>query len=222
MFYWNFVFGYLRPFPDIYIETATASKIPPIYLKKRIYSQESLGLFSDLLHNNDWSEVLSNNNPQDAFQMFSDCYRDTYDKCFPLRTIKCGYRTRKPWLSEGLKRSIQTKNKLYRQKQKSKRLEHEIIHKIYRNKLNKLLLMAETKLYEQRLEENKCNLKGSWRVLKEIIHKKRVLHHAAAFSLMIRLQMTSKLLPMASIHFSLILGQTCQKHSLRHPLSYNV
>ena len=105
--------------------------------------------------------------------MFSDCYRDAYDKCFPLRTIKCGYRTRKPWLSEGLKRSIQTKNKLYHRKQKSKRPEHEIIYKKYRNKLNKLLLVAERKHYEQRLEENKCNLKGSWCVLKEIIHKKK-------------------------------------------------
>ena len=29
--------------------------------------------------------------------------------------------------------------------------------------------MAERKHYEQRLEENKCNLKGSWRVLKDNI-----------------------------------------------------
>ena len=93
-------------FPIFYIDKATDNKNPPKYLKKRIYSQESLGLFSDLLQNNEWSDVLSSNNPQDAFQMFSDCYRDAYDKCFPFRTIKCGYKTRKPWLSEGLKRSI--------------------------------------------------------------------------------------------------------------------
>ena len=168
-------------FPIIYIDKATDNKNPPKYLKKRIFSQESLGLFSDLLQNNDWSDVLSSNNPQDAFQMFSDCYRDAYDKCFPLSTIKCGYRTRKPWLSEGLKRSIQTKNKLYHRKQKSKRLEHETICKKYRNKLNKLLLLVEKKHYEQRLEENKCNLKGSWRVLKDIIHKKKSVSSCSRF-----------------------------------------
>ena len=135
----------------------------------------------NLLQNNDWSNVLSSDNPQDAFQLFSDCYRDVYDKCFPLRTIKCGYKTRKPWLSEGLKRSIKTKNKLFHWKQKTKRLEHETIYKKYRNKLNKLLLMAERKHYEQCLEENKCNLKGSWRVLNDIIHKKKDVSSCSRF-----------------------------------------
>ena len=107
-----------------YIEKATGIKNPPTYFKKRIYSQESLELFSNLLQNNDWSDVLSSDNPQDAFQLFSDCYRDGYDKRFPLRTIKYGYKTRKPWLSEGLKRSIPTKNELFHRKQKTKRLEH--------------------------------------------------------------------------------------------------
>ena len=83
-------------FPIFCIDKATDNKNPPKYLKKCIYSQESLGLFSNSLQNNDWSDVLSSNNPQYAFQMFSYCYRDAYDKCVSLRTIKCGYRTRKP------------------------------------------------------------------------------------------------------------------------------
>ena len=93
---------------------------------------------------------------------------------FPAQDYKMRYKTRKPWLSEGLKRSIKTKNKLFHRKQKTNWLEHETIYKKYRNKLNKVILMAERKHYEQRLEENKCNLKGSWRVLKDtcIIHKK--------------------------------------------------
>ena len=195
-------------FPIFYIDKATGIKNPPKYFKKRIYSQESLELFSNLLQNNDWSNVLSSENPQDAFQLFSDCYRDVYDKCFPLRTIKCGYKTRKPWLSEGLKRSIKTKNKLFHRKQKTKRLQHETIYKKYRYKLNKLLLMAERKHYEQRLEENKCNLKGSWCVLKDIIDKKRMFHHVPTFSLITKLQVTSKLWPMALIRFPLIPVQT--------------
>ena len=61
---------------------------------------------------------------------------------FPAQDYKMRYKIRKPWLSEGLKRSIKTKNKLFHRKQKTKRLEHENIYKKYRNKLNKLLLMA--------------------------------------------------------------------------------
>ena len=42
------------------------------------------------LQNNNWSDALSSYDPQDAFQMFSDCYRDAYGKYFPLRTIEYG------------------------------------------------------------------------------------------------------------------------------------
>ena len=41
--------------------------------------------------------------------------------------------------------------------------------------------MTEKKHYEQRLEENKCNLKGSWRVLKVIIHKKKSVSSCSRF-----------------------------------------
>ena len=40
--------------------------------------------------------------------------------------------------------------------------------------------MTEGKHYEQRLE-NKCNLKGSWRVLKDIIHKKKSVSSCSHF-----------------------------------------
>ena len=41
--------------------------------------------------------------------------------------------------------------------------------------------MAEKKHYEQRLEENKWNLKGFWRVLKDIIHKKKSVSSCSRF-----------------------------------------
>ena len=41
--------------------------------------------------------------------------------------------------------------------------------------------MAERKHYKQRLEENKCNLKGSWRLLKYIIHKKKDVSSCSRF-----------------------------------------
>ena len=41
--------------------------------------------------------------------------------------------------------------------------------------------MAEWKHYEQRLEENKCNLTGPWRVLKDLIHKKKDVSSCSRF-----------------------------------------
>ena len=105
--------------------------------------------------------------------MFTDKFTEVYEKCFPLKSYKFGYKTRKPWLTEGLKNSTDRKNKLYFRKQKTHNPEHERIYKKYRNKLNKLIHLAEQHYYEARLEENKNNLKRSWLILKEILNNRR-------------------------------------------------
>ena len=51
--------------------------------------------------------------------------------------------------------------------------EHEYNYKRYRNKLNKLLLDAERNHYNDILNNNKNNMKKSWKILKEIINKKK-------------------------------------------------
>ena len=136
-----------------------------------MYSVENQEKFARLLRERNWSDALSSEDPQSAYSLFSQGYIDMYNECFPLRTVKSGYKTRKPWLSEGLKKSIERKNKLYHRKQKTKNPEHEIIYKKYRNKLNKLMSIVEREYYENRLQEIKQNLKASWRILKEILNK---------------------------------------------------
>ena len=138
-----------------------------------MYSVENQEKFARLLRERNWSDVLSSEDPQSAYSLFSQGYIDMYNDCFPLRTVKSCYKTRKPWLSEGLKKSIERKNKLYHRKQKTKNPEHEIIYKKYRNKLNKLMSIVEREYYEHRLQENKQNLEASWRILKEILNKNK-------------------------------------------------
>ena len=62
--------------------------------------------------------MLESNDPQDAFTSFHNNFINLYDKCFPIETIKLSYRNRKPWLTDGLRKSIKHKNKLYRLKMK--------------------------------------------------------------------------------------------------------
>ena len=51
--------------------------------------------------------------------------------------------------------------------------EHEIIYKRFRNKLNHLITKAEREYYSKLFEEHKGNLKKSWKILKEVINKKK-------------------------------------------------
>ena len=100
--------------------------------------------------------------PQDAYTTFLRDFTAHYDTCFPIKVVKHGYRNRKPWLTDGLKKSIKNKNKLFRRCKKTKYTQHELEYKRYRNKLHGLLLKAEKDHYDKLLEDNKNNLKKSW------------------------------------------------------------
>ena len=109
---------------------------------------------------------MTETDAQIAYSQFYKDLKGIYDTCFPVKTFKQGYRTRKPWLSEEMKRAIKLKNKLYRKSKKSDNPEHEIHYKRFKNSLNKKLIQQEKEHYDNLLNENKSNMKKSWRILK--------------------------------------------------------
>ena len=83
------------------------------------------------------------------------------------------YHLSKPWLSKGLLKSIRTKNKLYRQYLTNQSSHYEIRYKNDKNKLNHSLTIAKRIYYEKIIDASKSNAKATWRVLNEIIKKKK-------------------------------------------------
>ena len=65
--------------------------------------------FSSKMSEIHWDGVLHTSNVQNAYTMFYNEFCDVYNTCFPVKVFKQGYRTRKPWLSEGMKKSIKVK-----------------------------------------------------------------------------------------------------------------
>ena len=94
-----------------------------------------------------------------------------HDQCFPITKIKTKYNNRKPWLTEGLRSSIKSKNKLYRKYKKVDSVANETTHKLYKNKLKKCLISAEKSYYFELIKKHKNNLRKSWNVIKSIINK---------------------------------------------------
>ena len=102
--------------------------------------------FSESLREHEWNNVLNTNDPQDAYSTFLNDYTSIYEKSFPLKSFKNGYKNRKPWLTEGLKASIEKKNKMFRRCKKVNDPELERIYKNHRNKLNSLIHIAEKEI----------------------------------------------------------------------------
>ena len=142
------------------------------FTRRKIYDI-TINTFKSKLIQADWSNVLLEEDPQSAYDVFHAKYITLYNSCFPHITIKKGYKTRKSWLTDGLKKSINHKNNLYCQLKKRPTLQNELDYNAYKIKLNKILNSAERKFYHDQLEDHKGNLKRFWQITKSIINKNR-------------------------------------------------
>ena len=78
--------------------------------KMNLKNYETLKL---LISQYDWSNVTNHDTCQNAFTLFYDNLKSLFDKAFPVVRVKKRYKNKIPWLTESLKVSIKTKNKLY-------------------------------------------------------------------------------------------------------------
>ena len=121
---------------------------------KRFYSDRNKQHFLQLISDLDWNKIYNSCDSQQTFSLYHQIFTKHYGKCFPKKEIKTKYDNRKPWLSEGLKQSIKIKNKLYKKSIKIKSSYNEMKYKMYKNKINQLLLKAEKKYYSDILNTN--------------------------------------------------------------------
>ena len=55
-----------------------------------------------------WQTVLNTIEPQLAYSSFQNIFMQCYESCFPIKRMQSVYKSRKPWLSNGLIKSIKT------------------------------------------------------------------------------------------------------------------
>jgi len=84
-----------------------------LYIKKRCFNEEKNNLFKKQLSETNWDFVLSQDNTQTAYSMFTNRISSLYQKAFPLKNVCIGNKPYNPWITEGIKNSIRYKNKLY-------------------------------------------------------------------------------------------------------------
>jgi hypothetical protein len=86
------------------------------FVFKRKHSNANVDKFRKKLSEVKWEESLHNNNANDDFNKFTNIFEKLYDECIPLK--KCTANRRKepmsPWITKGILKSINKKNKLYK------------------------------------------------------------------------------------------------------------
>ena len=145
------------------------------YIFKRFFHPEKVSNFCNALESTYWNDIFKDSSDaQESFTYFHTYFVNLYNKFFPLKKIKVGYKTRKSWLTTGVKNSINTKNKLFIKSVKYPTANNKRSYKNYKNRLNYTLRKLERDHFENLLTKHKSNLKKTWQIMKDIINKNKV------------------------------------------------
>ena len=115
-------------------------------------SANNMNKFKQQVSNINWLNLNGINDPNNAYKSFLNKFNEIYEDCFPLKKLKnrCNFNS-KPWLSNGLLKSIKKKHELYRGFLKNPSAQSELLYKTYKNKLNHSLRLSKRLYYEKKL-----------------------------------------------------------------------
>ena len=131
-----------------------------------------LKLFLETLNKKLNNFTLSDNKPVDPqFKKFMTILTDTVNEHAPLK--KASRREKrlqqKPWLTQGLLKSIKQKNGLYAQLLKNYNTTSLNFYKAYRNVLNRAIEFAKQNFYQTALSTNQKSPEKLWKTINELL-----------------------------------------------------
>ena len=145
----------------------------------RVYSENNINQFTNILQSMDLTNIISENSAQLSYDKLHEKLQAAHSLAFPLK-IRQGNRKRNkhnPWITPGIIKSCKTKHKLLnkaRMKNKVKPENENVVkYRKYNDILNKIIKEAKIKYFISNLEENKRNSKEVWRLLKMAIGRQR-------------------------------------------------
>ena len=153
-----------------------------IYTPIRNLANINLQKLKDDLHSNDWSRVFSCDNPDLAFNQFTDNVNYVYDKNTPpthKHKFKSKSKPNAPWVTDLILKSINKKNKLYRQYLAHPTNPNRIKCTRYKNILTNLLSTSKKQYYTRQFEQEKNNIRNTWKVINSVLNNCLILSIAS-------------------------------------------
>ena len=144
------------------------------YITVRNMSEKRTEEFKTKLENTNWEFDKESGDPNASYDVFIEKFPGLFDSCFPFKIVrgKALNSFKKPWLTKALLKSINKKNKLYKQYLRNRRSDAQFLkYKTYKNKLTYLLRIAKKRYYETQIDKNKDNIKLTWKILNSLINR---------------------------------------------------
>ena len=134
-----------------------------------------------------------------------------YDDCFPKTKFKIKPNNKaNPWITRGTAKSFKRKKKNYMKTfLKNRSIQNEKIYKDYRKLFKTITMKYKRKYYSEKLLQFQGDAKKTWRIMKEVIGKYKLIHSTLPRKIVINKNVISRksILQMHSTIFSLTLVQ---------------
>lgn len=121
------------------------------------------------LSNETWTDVYSCTDADMATNLFTKKLLNYIKDCTAIKQIRRNSIKRKSWMTEGLLKSIETKNKLYKNVERNPEDTNTLNEfRRYRNKLSNLIKATKNNFYKAEIENNQNSPKQLWKCIKSI------------------------------------------------------
>lgn len=156
------------------VEKCKPKKLSVTPKEKRIYSDQNIITFKDLLQRFDFTPVLACNSPNEAYKNLIDPILEMHQIAFPLTKINHSPNKlkREPWMTPGLLISSRTKHKLFTKKIKKPTDANIKKCKDYNKLFNQIKRKAKKNFYYEKITAQTNNIKNTWIIIKDLMNSK--------------------------------------------------
>jgi len=159
----------------IFIDETDYTKKVNSNIFKRDFSKFNQENFNKALSDKTIMENINNsNNTNVKYEILHKHIVSTLDDQAPYKKItkKIIKQQQKPWITSGILKSINKKNRLYKKFVKTQDKQYYIKYKYYRETLNRLIRKNKRNYYNQYFTTNINNIKKIWRGINELTNRK--------------------------------------------------
>ena len=135
----------------------------------------SLENFKSILSSTDWNDVFGQTSTNESYNQFIKKFRLIYDDCVPIKVIEIKTKILlRPWITKGIKKSSNRKQKLYENILKKKSPKNEKEYKDYKQLFEKIKKDFKKKYFQEKFTFYKNDIKNTWKTLKDVIGKTKI------------------------------------------------
>ena len=145
------------------------------YQYKRQLKPTNIKGFKNALSIVEWELICDDTDPEMSYNKFHNKVMNLLNIHCPITKTKLHKHNipKKPWVTRGLIKSIQSKDKLYKKYLNNPSFENKTRYTKYRNHLHQLLRFSKKSHITSELELHKYNMKKTWETLNNLLGRNK-------------------------------------------------